>query len=203
MRLYCISALVKGNIVSECSHVGIICGEGIPIIGGSSSSQNDIYSNKKHNIANLTPNDIIATYNWWGTTDRDTIEKYIYDHNDNPDYGYVIYEPWAEDSLGVKEDREEIRSQAVLQIYPNPFYRTAEIRFETGQRAPVNLKIYDATGRLVRALLEAGAKSPEPKAYSVIWNGEDDAGRRLPAGVYFCTLEAQALKITKKLIFLR
>ncbi len=41
-----------------------------------------------------SPWDVDATYNWWGTTDPDSIDRLIYDHNDDPHSGTVIYEPF-------------------------------------------------------------------------------------------------------------
>jgi flagellar hook assembly protein FlgD len=46
----------------------------------------------------------------------------------------------------------------------------------------VSVALIDATGRLVRRLLDG----PHPAGdYSLKWDGKDDAGRDLPAGMYF------------------
>lgn len=63
------------------------------------------------------------------------------------------------------------------------------------------LKIYDASGRVV--------KSFDPKACilnresAVIWDGSDDAGRVVPAGIYFCRLQYGEKGEVKKLIKVR
>ncbi|MBN2091239.1 lamin tail domain-containing protein, partial [candidate division KSB1 bacterium] len=86
-------------------------------------------------------------------------------------------------------------STAKLTIEPNPFSPdqdnfedeaiiTWQLPMET---AHVNLKIYDARGRLIRTLLNAidsGANC------SVIWDGMDDQRQRARMGIYIVFLEA-------------
>lgn len=55
--------------------------------------------------------------------------------------------------------------------------------------------IYDQAGRRVCVL------EPDASGY-VHWSGDDDAGRRLPAGVYFLTLKPGGAIISRKLILL-
>ena len=63
---------------------------------------------------------------------------------------------------------------------------TAEFAFEGfGEEAP-RLRVFDAAGRLVRAL-EAGAGSTR-----VPWDGRDAQGRGCAAGLYFAAAEAGA-----------
>ncbi len=76
----------------------------------------------------------------------------------------------------------------LLGAVPNPFNPSTEIRFELPAAARVDLTIYDAAGRLVRRLargveLSAGVRS-------LPWDGADDAGRTVPAGVYVYRLKA-------------
>lgn len=44
----------------------------------------------------LNEEDQLATHNWWGTTDTLLIDKNIFDVNDSPDMGEVIYQPILE-----------------------------------------------------------------------------------------------------------
>ena len=41
-----------------------------------------ISNNATYNIENLSAEELIATDNWWGTTDPVEIESKVYDHND-------------------------------------------------------------------------------------------------------------------------
>ena len=96
-------------------------------------------------------------------------------------------------------------------IYPNPFKEKVIIRYmiqdtrytiqDTRYRIQdISLKVYDATGRLVRdfsRLTVNGERS------TILWDGTDDYGRRLPSGVYFIRLEDGEFKDTEKVILLR
>jgi len=65
----------------------------------------------------------------------------------------------------------------------------------------INLKVYDATGRLIKTLVKA--QSPEPKTYTIKWDGRDDKGNLLPSGVYFIRLETGGITETEKVILTR
>ncbi len=200
----CSSIMLSNNRISDNSSIGVEVVDSKVVIGGYPDKQNDIYNNSRFNLMNQSPNDIIATYNWWGTTDRDTIEKYIFDKADSSALGRVIYDPWADKPLAIEEQKnkvEPVRSN-YLQISPNPFSRTTEISSEySGARSEGNtLKIYDIAGKLVKSFYLSSHQSPFT---TLAWDGKDDAGKRLPAGVYFCELNAGTTKVTKKLVLVR
>jgi hypothetical protein len=70
---------------------------------------------------------------------------------------------------------------------PNPFNPSTRIRYDLVSQSHVTLRIYDAAGRRVRTLVDA---TQPPRRYDLQWNGTDDRGHRLAAGVYLCRLEA-------------
>ncbi len=78
--------------------------------------------------------------------------------------------------------------------HPNPF--SATTWFEL--RAPGQVTILDASGRTVRSLVRPGGSAGPGR---LEWNGRDDAGRLVPAGVYFVRWEsggrAGARKVTR------
>ena len=61
------------------------------------------------------------------------------------------------------------------------------------------MRIYDATGRMVRQW----DYSTIGLSDHVIWDGTDNMGRKLPQGVYFVKLESSRIKAIKKVILLR
>jgi len=80
---------------------------------------------------------------------------------------------------------------------PNPFSSVTRIAFSAPRGEKVSLRVYDVSGRLVRALSEG---VPEAKA---TWDGRDEAGRRLPGGVYFYRLESSGRSMTQKVVITR
>jgi flagellar hook assembly protein FlgD len=73
---------------------------------------------------------------------------------------------------------------------PNPFQSRTTITFDLARSAPVSLVVYDVSGRRVRTLVD-GAAELGAGAHTADWNGLDDGGRRVPAGLYFARLEAR------------
>jgi flagellar hook assembly protein FlgD len=69
-----------------------------------------------------------------------------------------------------------------------------------GRDGAVQLAVYDAAGRLVRTLVRENLTARD---YTVTWNGEDDAGRRVGSGVYFYRLEAPGFTDTKQMVLLK
>ena len=82
---------------------------------------------------------------------------------------------------------------------PNPFNPRTVLSFVLGGEAaqPVTVSVHDARGRLVRRLLQAPL---QPGRQAVAWDGRDDGGRALAAGVYLARIsagdEALSLKLT-------
>ncbi len=101
-----------------------------------------------------------------------------------------------------------------LAIFPNPFRNHLVIQYalSTMDYAPPNhkvpstysivptIRIYDVAGRLVKDLSRLTVNG---KRSTIIWDGSDDLGRRLPAGVYFVRLEAGEFSEIEGAVFLR
>ena len=64
----------------------------------------------------------------------------------------------------------------------------------------VSLRIYDISGREVRALV---SERRPAGSYTVLWDGLSAAGLRAPSGVYFSKLEVGDFAQTRKILLLR
>ena len=82
-------------------------------------------------------------------------------------------------------------------IYPNPFSAEAAISFSLPSAGRVNVIIYDLSGRAVRNLSETEMQAAE---HTLMWDGLDQAGNAVGAGVYFCRLQACGETITQKML---
>lgn len=84
-----------------------------------------------------------------------------------------------------------------LDAYPNPTPGTVRFSLPGGRSAAIGpLAVFDSAGRLVRRL-DLGATGIG------IWDGLDEAGRRLPAGAYFARLSTPAGVLRSKVVLMR
>ncbi|MCU0640428.1 MAG: T9SS type A sorting domain-containing protein [Candidatus Krumholzibacteria bacterium] len=103
-------------------------------------------------------------------------------------------------SVGVDDPPSPLTGQRLEQNVPNPFNPSTRIAFELSAPAHVSLRIYDAAGRFVRALVEGNRPAG---IYSEMWDGRDSNGRAVASGVYFYRIVAGPFESTKKMILLR
>ena len=88
---------------------------------------------------------------------------------------------------------------ALRAVSPNPSPGAMTIAFDVAKTVPVNLKVYDASGRVVK-VLKSGVLNPG--SYTVRWNGKSDAGTKVAAGVYFIKYDAGSFHAMKRIILL-
>ena len=75
----------------------------------------------------------------------------------------------------------------LFQNRPNPFQSLTAIQFELSAKTHISLRVYDVSGRVVRALVDGNRTAG---LHEVIWDGRDDCGRNLATGVYFYRFQA-------------
>ena len=89
---------------------------------------------------------------------------------------------------------------ALHQNYPNPFNPKTVIRYDLPKEATVKILIYDMLGRLVATLADnkhsAGFKQ-------VHWDATNRFGKKVSAGLYLYTIQADDFRQTKKMILLK
>jgi hypothetical protein len=83
---------------------------------------------------------------------------------------------------------------------PDPFHRSTTVRFAIPARSRVTLSVHDITGRRVRTLLQRVVAGG---LHSIIWDGEDSAGRPVRSGVYLCQLRTDRFSQGRRLTLLR
>jgi len=87
-----------------------------------------------------------------------------------------------------------------LSVCPNPLRSRAAIAWAVPAAGRVNVKVYDAMGRVVRDLV---SRNMAAGRYSVTWDGRAANGRRVAEGVYFCKLATAAGTQQQKLVVSR
>lgn len=93
----------------------------------------------------------------------------------------------------------------LLGNYPNPFFingaanlQTA-VAFETTAPANVSLQIYNMQGQLIKNLLDGNIAAGQ---HQRLWNGTNELGIKVAAGVYFSVLRSGAATVSRKLVLM-
>jgi len=83
------------------------------------------------------------------------------------------------------------------QNYPNPFNSETVFKLTIAKEGNIHLTIFDLLGREVRRLINEYKKAGY---YLVKWDGKDNSGNSVSAGIYFCQMRGKKFTKTKKII---
>ena len=120
-------------------------------------------------------------------------------HGENNNIDFVRLSAFS----GIAEDK--INNIPIITMLnparPNPITNGAcHLSFTLAEPSQVSLKIFDASGRLVKILVDEFKSSG---VYTVNWDGRDDTKRKVAEGIYFYTLETPNQNFTKKLVLMK
>lgn len=88
----------------------------------------------------------------------------------------------------------------LLQNFPNPFNPVTTIEFAVANECPVNLTIFDVSGRRIKQMVH---ETRPPGRYREKWDGTNDRGARVATGLYFYRLRAGSFVSVKKMVLLK
>ena len=86
------------------------------------------------------------------------------------------------------------------QNYPNPFNPVTTLRYDLPENGHVNVIIYDMLGKQVKTLIN---QTQDAGYRSVIWDGTNDYGNPVSAGIYLYQIQAGEYMQTKKMVLLK
>ncbi|MFC1509190.1 T9SS type A sorting domain-containing protein [Candidatus Omnitrophota bacterium] len=83
----------------------------------------------------------------------------------------------------------------LLKNYPNPFNPTTTIQYSIPRDGHVSLTVYNVSGQVINVLND---KYTQAGIHSVLWDARDN-----PSGLFFCTLKANGMSETRKMLLLK
>lgn len=86
-----------------------------------------------------------------------------------------------------------------VRVNPNPFLGHATLRFHIATAGTARLTVFDAAGAAIRML---GGASLSAGEHRLVWDGRDDAGQPVAAGLYFCTLDVEGAQARTRILLL-
>lgn len=215
------SPTIEKCTISYNSGVGVSCENCTTSIDSSTISHNtlhgircynsayavinycNIYSNAGYGVLNEYPTITInAEHNWWGDSTGPYHPALNPGGLGDSVSDYVDFDPWI-GQTGIQENIHLQPARIVLHINPNPFHNRTEIRYmihATGYTiTDMVLKIFDATGRLVKDF----CITPDALSNTLYWDGRDGQNRMLGSGVYFVKLSLNDYSQTRKVLLIR
>jgi len=113
-----------------------------------------------------------------------------------PENGLFI----VQDASAVDLDPKNPASYSLAQNYPNPFNPSTTIEFSLARPGWALLEIYNPLGQRIRTLIDRPMTAGN---HSLQWNGLDESGRQVPAGIYFYRIRAGDFVASKTLVLVR
>lgn len=154
------------------------------------------FSNKELN-GTITPGEIYFRINEMSFTETNVKTKYTLNGKETLSGPTLTVSP-----NGVTEvvDEEMPSKFEVYQNYPNPFNPTTKIKYTVPDAGFVTIKVYNILGQLVNTLVNNEMNSG---VYEIVWNGKNNYGSQVSAGVYIYRVTAGKNIAVKKMILIK
>ena len=119
-----------------------------------------------------------------------------------PHYGHLMEEAtWSSArSTAVVADEAQPAVFALQQNYPNPFNPETHIVYQLAEPGRVELRVYNLLGEAVRTLVDQYQGSGR---HELVWNGRNESGKPLAAGIYMYKLMAAEHREMRKMVLIK
>lgn len=100
----------------------------------------------------------------------------------------------------VERQYVKVSDKMELTNYPNPFNMETNIKFDVRNSREITISIYNIIGEKIRTLVDENFNSG---SYTISWDGTDNSGQTVPAGIYFCRLKHTDKYTNRKLLLIK
>ena len=132
------------------------------------------------------------------------IDSYSFDRNDTPiSIGYTIYgsdEEIISQGMSIMKIRAIPDEYSLHHNYPNPFNPSTTIMYDLPEAGYTRLMIYDLLGREVAILVN---KNMDAGYYNARWDGRNQYGQSVGAGMYFYQIQSNGFIRTHKMLLVK
>ena len=104
------------------------------------------------------------------------------------------------DELALASNNIIPNNVSLSNAYPNPFNPRTKIEYTLTNSEYVSLNIYDLKGSKVKSLIN---KYQTPGTMSITWDGSNDNGQLVAAGMYIYMIKTEEVSISKKMVLLK
>ncbi|MBN1479610.1 SBBP repeat-containing protein [candidate division KSB1 bacterium] len=192
-----------GVLKSELDVSGYLYVSGSP---GSYYKENVGCTTIKYDIRDGTP---VWSHRYKGLGEANLADLAIDQQNHIYITGRSFGENWSTFSTvkysqnGSRIDRKNAAKSSsfvLRQNVPNPFNPETQITFVLPEQSYVTVDIYNVNGRYVKTVLDAEIPAG---SHTLVWDGRDSAGLRLPSGIYVYRLCTSEFSDARKMLLVR
>ena len=150
-----------------------------------------------YDLTNPSEPQYISSFRWFKySNDIELFDNYLYSSQDS-ELSVLDFTNYLTSS----NEHEMIAPSFNLVNYPNPFNPTTTIEFSIQNISEVELVIYNIKGQKIKSLLSDQITAGE---HSIVWNGEDDSGKKVSSGIYLYKLIVNdRIEAVKKCLLLK
>ncbi len=98
---------------------------------------------------------------------------------------------------GIVEEQASLMPRPFLSPIANPVRGQVSVSYTLPRALHADVEVRDIAGKLVATLADGNQK---PGSYHLTWSRTDIQGRRVPTGVYFCTLAVEGQRFSRKVV---
>ncbi len=117
--------------------------------------------------------------------------------------GWYIDDVEISGLANLSDTEDDFRASTILSLsngLPNPFSLNNRISFTLPTAEEASLKVFDATGRLVRTLVNGSITAG---THQIAWDGLDEGARRAPSGLYYYRLTSRTGEKIRSVVLMR
>jgi len=136
-------------------------------------------------------------------------KEYDYEYGEYPEgHSYGFWRAHVDDALefffpgpnaAIFNNPYQPVGGTLSQNYPNPFNHQTTVKYQLDKPAKIKIEIINLSGQVVKLLTDKHQSTGE---HVIIWNGTDNAGNKLPEGMYFNCLYIENRIVASRRIIL-
>ena len=171
------------------------------------STKSDITTNDHIYLSSIDESSGKILVEWANSINENQTEiifdSYSIDRNSSPiSIGYTIYGNDKVISQGMKNMKIKAipNEYSLHHNYPNPFNPSTTIMYDLAEAGYTRLLIYDLLGREVAILVN---KNVDAGYYNTRWDGRNQYGQSVSAGMYFYQIQSNGFIRTHKMLLVK
>jgi len=185
------------NLIAEVLNNNVVLAWNEPEEGSTATLTGYMISRDGEIICDHTP---AFEYN-----DSDVADGMLYQYTVYARYSHPngMSEPISTDIETHLSDNDSVMSVSKNMLYsnyPNPFNPSTTILFDIARDTHVSIEIFNIKGQKVKEMVSGSYSAGR---HSVVWNGDDTAGRAVGSGVYFYRMTTDGYSSVRNMLLLK